>query len=61
MAVDSTPVPGLVIQIANITQLALVTVVYNQELNVVLNSIKVFYDQRSNEPPIDFKWTLVRN
>jgi hypothetical protein len=61
MAVDSTPVPGLVIQITNITQLALVTVAYNQELNVVINSINVFYDQRSNEPPIYFNWTLVRN
>lgn len=58
---DFSPVSGLVIQIANVTRLALVTVAYNWKLDISLNETRVYYDQRSLEPRIDFNWTLVKN
>lgn len=51
----------VVIKIESIDRLGLLTVAYNQPLEMRHESLIVAYDQLSDELPIDFNWTLVSN
>ena len=51
----------MIIQIESIDRLGLLTISYNQPLDVQHKSIIVDYVQLSDELPIDFNWTFVGN
>jgi hypothetical protein len=49
------------IEIESISRLGLVTVQYNQPLEMLFDKLIVAYAQESYEAPIDFNWTFVGN